>query len=159
MVIKCYRSIKFYKNTRIFKKYIEYMFDKRKFCKANNDPMQIVYKLLMNSLYGRFGMRRINIETDVMPKNNVSMLDKFVKNNSLISCVDYGLSLLVEYQAERSIFTEVAPYISSKITSLARVRLMKKVVECHNEGIKVYYCDTDSIVIDRKIKESNELGG
>lgn len=93
-----------------------------------------VGKLLINSLYGRLGMR---LE---------SHIDKIVYNNSgLDNYVTLGDNIyLHRVQGTRPKFTNVA--ISAAITAKARVRLYENLSYVHAAGGRLLYCDTDSII-------------
>jgi len=55
-MIKVYRILSFESKEIIFKEYIEKMYEKR--LKSDNKIDNHLYKLLMNSLYGRFGLNK-----------------------------------------------------------------------------------------------------
>jgi len=107
----------------------------------------VIAKLEMNSLYGKFGMRREreqvvycdNLKTALMKKLTPYYEDLGLYKKDVISENKY-----------------IMPHYSAYITSLARNYL-------YNEMLKVglaniYYCDTDSLIVDKEIKTSEKLG-
>ena len=130
----------------IFKKYIQNLYK----IKQKADPNSVDYltaKLYMNSLYGRFGMKRER-ENIVRPKN----YREVVKKGLTPYLEEYGI--YKEKASSKSTF--ILPYIASYITSLARNYLYKCIMDIGSKH--VYYCDTDSLVLDIDIKTGDQLG-
>lgn len=139
---KVKQGIVFEKKAPIFKEYIEKMFEIRM-----NTPRgtmeNLLAKLMMNSLYGKFGQKRDNTEmifSDHPEKGWIPYDEKF------------GLYL----QEKRSRSRFILPYLASYITSLARATLYRKMLSCGFENI--WYCDTDSIITSKEIKCGEGLG-
>lgn len=62
-----------------FSNFVSNLFDKRQEAKkTGNDAMSYIYKILMNSLYGRFG---INQECDVTVICDYDQYTKYIKDN------------------------------------------------------------------------------
>lgn len=139
---KVIKGVVFDKKAPIFKEYIEKMFEIRQnFPKGTME--NLLAKLMMNSLYGKFGQRRDNTEmifSDHPEKGWLPYDEKF------------GLYL----QEKRSRSRYILPYLASYITSLARSILYRKMREVGFEN--VWYCDTDSIITSKKIKTGEGLG-
>jgi hypothetical protein len=126
-------------------------------------PMYTIAKLLLNSLYGRFGMNPVaenhvivsEDEADnIHAKFRVTDVTKFNNGKELISY------LFKESEGEKSeskLNINVA--ISSAITSYARIYMYKfKTLK----GYELYYSDTDSLDLNKPLPEKylndNELG-
>lgn len=136
-------GIVFDKKKPIFKSYIETMYEMRQqFEKGTME--NLISKLLMNSLYGKFGQKRSNIEmifSTEPPQNAIPYDEKF------------GLYLIKK--ESRSKF--ILPYLASYITSRARAKLYDVFLKVGFDNI--WYCDTDSIITSKKLPTDDFLGG
>lgn len=132
---------------QIFKKYINDLYDIK--VKAKQNTMDyMISKLLMNSLYGKFGQRRKH-ERIVIPNSFKQVIEEGLK--------PYYEELGIYKKEEESQSVFILPYISSYITSLARCYLYR---EMRKVGYgEIYYCDTDSIITGKRISCSEGLGG
>lgn len=152
----------------VFKDYVESL-SKIKETTPKTDPMYLISKLLLNSLYGKFGMKP-NLSSNKIIKN--SDLDKFITKNR----DKYNIEDIIELDDLRSLVTYISKdnndddfykktnkniniSIASFITSYARIFMVKMLTD---KGYKVYYTDTDSIFIDKPLDEklihSKKLG-
>jgi len=112
--------------------------------------MELVTKLCMNSLYGKFAQheRTNTVITDLdtlSPKDKVKALlfdDGDIKDN-----------FLVQTNTEEFDGIFALPILSSYISSYARIEIHKYV-----EKYKAVYCDTDSIVTKETLPTSSKLG-
>ena len=133
---------------------------------SKNSPSNTILKLLMNSLYGRFGMKPVLPVTKIVDKKEYNeiqaiydILDQTVLNEKIIIVfikkpVLEKLDLLKKFNliteskynilkselSNKSFFTPIQ--IASAITSYARIIVYKYKTDLKNE---VYYSDTDSI--------------
>lgn len=133
----------FDRKEEIFTDYVNHYFELKK--NAKDESERYFSKLMLNSLYGKFG-QKINGQNIVMDTDNN-------KSDSIVYDVENGL-LLVDVRRHLK-FRGV--YIAAWITALARMNhylLMKQIGFEH-----VYYCDTDSIITDKKMKISEKIGG
>jgi len=158
----------------LFVDYVETLY-KLRVSNPKNTPLNIIAKLLLNSLYGRFGMNpdkaNHKIVGDKLEK------DKIFIDNEIKSIIDFGngkelisyipkkvndkelLDLLNDDANNSNMLINVA--ISSAITGLSRIFMS---YFKNNPLIKLYYTDTDSIFIDIDLSEvdlsmvGNELG-
>lgn len=97
-----------------------------------NDSMYLISKLLMNSLYGRFGMD-IHLSTNIILNNDI--LSEFISNDTIIveDIIDLenGKSLIVykDFKTinddEGFIKSSVNISIASSITSYSRIIMAK----------------------------------
>jgi len=125
--------------------------------KKKKDTMSYFYKILLNATYGRFGIdnekeviriKKIESDTDLLNENafpidNEDGLDEWVK---IIETKDL--------QFKRNVV------LAAKITALARLELSKYLHLLNDNGIQIYYCDTDSIVCENNdiLPLGKELG-
>lgn len=144
-----------------FKSFINTLYDLRKNC--DNELQRTIYKLLMNSLYGKFA-QRINTESRYI-KNMQIQIDEIIKaqKSGLFIKLDVfnadRMDCFLVTQRRKVLEPSFSiPSYASYITSNARVKLLRFLLE--NENNLPVYCDTDSAFfnIDPNIEDSNELG-
>jgi len=112
--------------------------------------MELVVKLLLNSLYGKFAQSK-RINTTITDLNTLSSKDRTNKLLFEEGEIKDNFHILLNEEEFNGCFT--FPILSSYITSYARITL--------HEYLQKYngvYCDTDSIVTKHSIPDSNELG-
>jgi hypothetical protein len=158
-------TIALYEAKPIFADYIEYFYTKRLDAKQRGDVTNATfYKLLLNSLYGKFGQtvrerELVDIKTlDTILSNEESDNDDGI-SISTISKVGDKYLVLKQHKLSRDSF----PAIASLVTAYARCYLMKLILQAGEDN--VYYCDTDSLIVNESgynnLKEyinANELG-
>ena len=132
-------------NTKIKNK-IKYIFEERLRMKKQDNPVQLVYKLLMNSGYGKTIQKPIDSETKVFSsyedcikyiKINYNYIKEFYNiSNSDLWIVK--ISKPINDHFSRS-------HIGSTILSMSK-RIMNEVMTtAEDNGIMIYYQDTDSM--------------
>jgi DNA polymerase type B, organellar and viral len=148
----------------IFKEYIEKMYDLRmKYPKS--DPMNLIAKLLMNSLYGKFGMKPEKTVVDIFDQSNSIEKIKFdniieVWGEHISDHINLGHHSIIvrknisnyKYDDEEDMYhgSDINVAIAASITAGAR---MYMTTFKNNPNFNLYYSDTDSIVIDRPLSE------
>lgn len=141
-----YWNIYFTENIFPFKDYVKDMYDKRLEYKSKKDPMEIVVKLLMNSLYGKFGQR-------FMDRDNVI---PFTMDADALSKYDY-IERIGDYIRVKQSYTEPSaftiPIWASYVAAKGRLKLYDAIIK-H----RPVYCDTDSIMTKNTVEDSKELG-
>lgn len=140
----------------IFRNYITELYNLR----LNYDkghPMNFIAKILMNSLYGRFGMDDNFTTTKVYDKTKLSKILAKASALSLKTISDVfpiGDSHLLVTSSKDNTNTmlnslsenhNINIAIASSITALARVQMSKYK---NNPHFKLFYTDTDSIFIN-----------
>jgi hypothetical protein len=154
-----------FNRTNIFSGYVNKMYNLRlKYPKG--DPMNLIAKLLMNSLYGKFGMKLentvseiYNLNTDtgklalktMLDTSGSSVLD-FIEfdNNNYLFLKDTTSNLSSE---DEDLYhgPDVNIAIASTISAGARVFMSQFK---NNPKFRLYYSDTDSIVVDTELDPS-----
>ena len=135
-------------NTKI-NKVIEHLFNERLKKKAEGNPIQVVYKLLMNSAYGKTILKPIDSETKTI-KGEEKAIKYIVHNyNKVIEFFNIPFT-------DKYVIKEIKPILEHfnnatcgvNILSMSK-RIMNEVM-CLGEDLKqnIYYTDTDSIHID-----------
>ncbi len=152
----------------IFKSYVETLYNLRlKFIKSN--PLNLIAKLLLNSLYGRFGM--VDSFIDIFIFNNFKEFKIWydIHNEDIIEFEELGNKVIVQYKSDdKNKKTDlygtlethnVSIPIAAAITAYARIHMSQFK---NNPDFKLYYSDTDSAYIDRPLPKhmvSNSILG
>jgi hypothetical protein len=135
-----------------FREFVEQLFEVRSSMLANNDSQANLVKLLLNSLYGRFGLDPNKGLFKAIP------LTDSTNFNQLKGWRTYPLGdhLIAYGQIENSNYPAyINTLFSSQIASAARVHLYYGLVE---QGDKAVYCDTDSIITTGSVQTGEGLG-
>ena len=151
-----------FKKGFIFKEYISNMYNLR-LQYPKSDPMNLIAKLLMNSLYGKFGMKSETTKVEIVSNKDLTKyLDKFntsiadiiyledhvvliINTNEFKPCSD---SPFTEMDLIHKMDTNVA--IASAISAYARIHMSQFK---NNPNLKLYYSDTDSAVFNAPLPE------
>lgn len=123
-------------------------------------------KLFINSLYGRFGLKRSDETTVIISREDeqyysdrFNILDRVEVGSNLL--LTYSSKPILEYYKENGIFSlykgdskrykrsfkygESNAAVAAAITALARIHLYKDIISVVEHGGEIAYCDTDSI--------------
>ena len=149
----------------VFSEYITKMYNLR-LEYAKGTPMNLIAKLLMNSLYGKFGMRtevtKVNIFNTAI-KTECRLLEALIKEaaetvHDVLRIDQFNILVvrdaILTYTSDQDDFyhgQEVNIAIASAITAGARVYMS---YFKNNPNFKLYYSDTDSAAIDRPLPKS-----
>jgi len=145
---KIFQMCHWRKKAKVFKNFVE----KFKTMKEESTGAKRTFaKLIQNSLYGKFGMirerivyenykeeKRIRIEA----KGGICARVYTVLKQDLIK---YTKFFVADY---------IKPQFSVFVTAYSRIELLNTMLQCEKMGAQVYYCDTDSLVIDKPLPES-----
>lgn len=151
----------------VFKNCIEDLY-KLRLEYPKSDPMNYVSKIIMNSLYGRFGMDDDFVFTYIMDKNDYSKFED-INKNSIIDVISIDDNYLVQVKNPKveldttldnaSEVHNINIAIASAITAYSRIHMSQFK---NNPNYTLLYTDTDSIYIDRPLPDSlvsnTELG-
>ena len=105
-------------------------------------------KLMQNSLYGKFGMKRVR-PTLCDIDDTEKYLDKdyhvisYTQNLMNVRAVEYNTISYAKY---------IQPQIAAYVTAYGRITLLKGILRQLREG-KVNYCDTDSIACESRMDD------
>jgi hypothetical protein len=89
-----------YEKGKLLKEFVYDLYEQRKKYDKNN-PMNLVLKLLLNSLYGRFGMKILSSKKKII---NYSEIKSFLKKYRVIDLEVYDeKTCLIEYEIESTI--------------------------------------------------------
>jgi len=137
----------------VFKNYIDTLY-KLRLEYPKTDPMNYIAKLLLNSLYGRFGMDDNFMLNDVLHKVDA---DKFIELNpeNVKNLIELGDYIIVQSQQVKDEETDdnnnVNIAVASAITAYARIHMSQFK---NNSNYKLFYSDTDSIYINKPLDDS-----
>lgn len=146
-----------------FQKFGTAMYDlKKKIDKEKNPARYKVVKFCLNSPYGKFGMereqskiKRIDPHSKDFPPEGATTLGK---NKGRERKLFHAGVFKTDDKAKASY---IIPRISSAITAQARIEMHKWFMKCKQLGGDIWYCDTDSIVTNVKLPQTDvtdELG-
>ena len=136
-------------------------------------PMNLVSKLLMNSLYGKFGMKVEQSVVEIFDKTDNEQMKLYNETletfgDTIHDILEIGESFIVIrndlskflYDERNDLYhgIDVNIPIAAAITAGGRIHMSEFK---NNPNYDLYYSDTDSIVIDKKLPDnliSDELG-
>ena len=149
-IIKTGRGCIFENGGYIFKKYVETLYEMRVEAQRNGDGVtDILCKLLMNSLYGKFGIR-LDRELLVLDRGQAGVIPYIEMRNRK----DKKQAIrLCKMATELNTFNNVS--ISAWVTSHSRIRMHKHYMNCEKD---LYYTDTDSLYTTSQMPSSKKLG-
>ena len=137
--------------------FIETFYNLRLKAKADKDEFRsYTFKIALNSLYGKLveDVERLSILYG-------KMVTEAIKSNGV-----EAVSMTPTPGIYKLTTTSLGPFrhvaAGAYITARSRVRLLEGMEACIKEKAQVYYCDTDSIITDKKIEAFDtpvELGG
>jgi hypothetical protein len=185
VVIEIFEVYSFEEKKIIFSDYIDYFYNKR--IHSTNKGDSLIYKLIMNSLYGKFGTnlsynKIVRIEDkDLYPYELThEILNKFGEKTynisinwdlyNQLSCQQRDISdyedkieKMISSQKHQFSTSNVCVHISSAIASYARIKLLKDMYFLmKDKNYKIYYYDTDAIFVDKLLPNdmvsNQELG-
>lgn len=170
-IIRVYRSV-WYKKAPIFRDMILKLYHYRQKhingCKTGDDKlgtachkpscnpdytpgMALVAKLLLNSLYGKFGMREERTGVVFVGKLQKKPSDGWPVHGNDENCRFWEVERYVDA-------AYIIPQISAHITALSRIRLWRGMAGVVSRGGRLFYVDTDSIKASIEIPFGDALG-
>lgn len=143
-VIEYLEMIHFTTTFKIFKNLIETLSKIKEQAKNDNNlALYTLSKLLMNTAYGWTALIR--------ERSALAPIDKMEKFKDKIISIDEELGYI---EVENTVISEtVQVQVASYVTSYARLQLLKAFEKLEEQNAEIYYCDTDSIVSDKKLPD------
>jgi len=145
-----------YEQQNLFKEYVDYFYGIRK--STVNAAHEAIAKLLLNSLYGKFGQRamsslsvvedageteRIVAAMDSVGTNTLCRLGKKICKYIRLGSVLYEITI-----SKDSLAYDSSPVIASTVTAYSRDYLFQLMFKARLEN--VLYCDTDSVFVNEE---------
>ena len=152
------------KSERLFSEFVETLYNERvKAKKEGNDALQYLLKILLNSSYGKFGQRRIWNKLSIMDiKEALKRIKEWKKKNKEFEILYWDLHKVVASVKDISYSNRlVNVQYALFITSYARKTLLDYIYYGVERGAKVFYSDTDSLIVDKrllKVEDKYALG-
>ncbi len=132
-------------NTKI-NEVMKYLFQERLNKKKEGNPAQEVYKLIMNSGYGKSIMKAVETESNIFDDEDAYKVYVSRNYNSITTITQFGTKFEVKSMKPLIEHSNIAQ-VGSSILAWSK-RLMNEVMcLAEDEGLKLYYQDTDSIHI------------
>jgi len=139
-----------YKKAKLFTTFVDYFYTERiKYRNENNPAFAYICKLILNSLYGKFGQRNSIMISEVptdSDRNFRELIWHVQEQKYYIHQVFYGLDQTILLQEEEGLNS--MPAIAAHVTDYARIYLWYIIEKAQLKNC--YYCDTDSIIVNRR---------
>ena len=159
------RGYLFEKKDSPFKGFVSHLYESRLESKKSGDEaMSYFYKILMNTLYGRFGINPESTVTEIcnqkkyeelMKKDNFQCAEKLTDHYYIVNCITNKNSMTDDTEWDPPRMSAVQ--LSAAITACARIHMYPYISrdDC-------YYTDTDSVVLGSPLPDeaisSTEMG-
>lgn len=142
----------FHQSRNLFADFITNWYGIRLQAQRNGDTgLSYVCKILMNSLYGKFGQKEEGWTLYLMPRDELIM--RLQRGDQIREMGEFVL--VMEERHNETTFVSIAAYI----TAAARSVLYGFIAEAERRGGYVWYCDTDSVhVSGAELGTSDDLG-
>lgn len=140
-------SMTIYEKASMFRQFIDFFYAERiKAKKEGRIAYDLFCKIIMNSLYGKFGQMMGEWTTvgKCGPKE-IEVWHEVVQGEDIVYKYRKFCGLIQRYEKKGEAFNSF-PAISAHVTAYARVKLWKLFIKAGLEN--VYYCDTDSIFVN-----------
>ena len=111
------------------------------------NPIQSVYKLLMNSCYGKCLLKPIDTETKIVTEKD---WDKYLNRNYNFMINSYPISDKIRLVKEQKPINTHFNIVHAGVEILSMAKRIMNEVMClaEDKGFKIYYTDTDSMHIE-----------
>jgi len=146
VIKKVYKTKYFTGTCEPFKDFVLDLYGLRKTLKTNKNSMEYVVKILMNSLYGKFGQKFENMDNFIPANLTIEEMDKYDTIERVGQYFRVG-----NKSVEPSAFC--IPIWALYVTAYARIKMYRAIKKC-----KPVYVDTDSLITTKKLNTSDELG-
>jgi hypothetical protein len=145
-------SVVSYSKENIFSDYVDYFYGLRK--STNNSAYETMCKLMLNSLYGKFGQKE---STDLEELTDVQEIKKYTDimdwehTNEIFTglgmkYVRLGNNIYRISKIDGEFSRDSIPIIASSVTSYARILLYELMEKAGLDNL--LYCDTDSLFVN-----------
>lgn len=143
-LLRVYKTYYFKKTCRPFDQYVNMLYEIKK--QSKGTPMYLVSKILMNSLYGKFG-QKFEGRTNYIPLQNIQYKD--IAKYKIFEIIGDHVRVGKDEPPKPYCIPEWCSYV----TAYARTKLFNALIQYE----PIYY-DTDSIITKYEIPEGSDLG-
>ncbi len=158
------RSYAIYEGHNIFKEYVDFFYNlRKKFKEEGNEPFELMVKLYLNSLYGKFGEKHDLIKKIKDLGNGVTRIEDTINFETGKREIHWLINGILYKKIGVEDGQNTLTAISSYVTSYSRMYLWKLMKMAGRKNI--YYCDTDSLFLNERgyenlesVIDSGELG-
>jgi hypothetical protein len=146
-----------FRSKPLLKDAMENLFKMKADAKKDNKPaLSKLWKIVINSLYGVWGIRKFGREgLEIATSYNSNWCMNFMKDK-LIDMNNIGNYIVTRILKDLPT-NKCNVAIASAITSEARLKLYRLMWDIQTAGGKVYYCDTDSIITNYCLEDDDRL--
>jgi len=145
IIKRVHQSIYYKKNCIPMRNYVLDLYDLRLQYQKENNPMELVVKLFMNSLYGKFGQKFLDKDNLTYMNHSLKQLEKYKSFERI------GDFIRLVQDAKPSVFC--IPIWASYVTAYGRIKLHDTITDCDP-----VYCDTDSVITKKKYASRTDIG-
>jgi hypothetical protein len=152
-LIEIYDGIYFKETINIFNNFVNDNYNNRMKLKKIGSPLEYVYKIILNSLYGKFG-QRYDVKQNIYFINDFDFSDNNIKKYKEVEVLKEYFVVTKELCEKPPDF--IQPIWSIYVTAYGRLELYELFEQVGFD--EVYYCDTDSLFTTKLLKEGLKLG-
>ena len=138
-----------YKKANIFNDFVDYFYNKRmEFRKENNPAFAYMCKIILNSLYGKFGQRQSRVSYTGRNEKaaDIRCLIIDAKTHKVSTHqVFFGRETIIDQGEDEA--ANSMPAIAAHVTDHARLYLWNLIDQAGLSNC--FYCDTDSIIVNK----------
>lgn len=145
--IKKVHAVAIYQRREIFTDFVDFFYAERQRAQAEGRTVDsLLYKILMNSLYGKFGQRGLIWEREKDTDDLTARSWEEYDLDTMTTTRYRQLGGLVQRQETESESKDSHPAIAAHVTAYARLLLWDMINTAGREN--VYYVDTDSLLVN-----------
>lgn len=147
--IKKIYFLAFYQSTDLFSRYVTDLYAARKKAKKEKDSFwDLAWKLLLNSLYGKFGGQHSEFSRRPDLEGLFFKTDIYIDREAGTQEKVYWIGDKAYTEHREGLAYHSFPAISAHVTSYARMYLWDLISQAGREN--VFYCDTDSLIVNKR---------
>lgn len=147
------RSMAVYEKKIFASSYVDFFYDlKKKYANSDDTAYYLLAKLHMNSLYGKFGQKSEDFKVIGECPGDINFIEDGIDyETGKKSIVVHLLGKVYQAQEPKESFDSF-PAIAAHVTAYARLYLWRLIEKAGREN--VFYCDTDSLLVNNKGKKA-----
>ena len=153
--IQIVEGILFYADT-YFRECVLFLFDqKKKAREEKNKPMELISKIMINSLYGFWATRVKDVtKLHMVTSPRKDPVIKYIETMTILKDKRVNETYIMRIKEDLKISYSYSP-IAIATTALARSYLAEIMKDITTQGGEIYYCDTDSVITNFRIEGSS----